>query len=201
MVIQALLTVLVILVIANFAIGIYNQVDPPCMNANEYFQGATKLPDGAVSGLGSIPTHTDRDYVGAARVATGIPGTIGFKSHNQKNGYIGDTTDKTDNYVNPVISAMKENDASDCRDNQVSEEASNAIDALLRPGKLSKANTESITSISEKKSSLSEFEVSMEGIATKQTDKTSLKGRNMSVIHQTARDGYTSRPSDRDVDL
>ncbi len=200
MIVQALLIVLVILIIANFAVGIFNKVSPPCMNAEEYFQGAKRMPDGAAAGLGSIPTHTWNDYVGAARFSTGVPGTVGLTSYaNQKNGYIGDTRDSTEGYVNPVVHAMAEDDPSDCKDHNVGEAASNAIDAVLQPGKKGKAKTESQTNITDKSGSLSEFEVSMEGIMSKNTDKSQLKGRHMSVAHQTARDGYTSRPGDRDV--
>ena len=197
MIIQGLLIVLVILVIANFAVGFFNQVSPPCMDANEYFQGARRMPDGAAAGLGSIPTHTWQDYVGARRVATGIPGVIGLQSYNQKNGYIGDTRDSMENYINPVVNALDDEDPSDCADKHVSQEATDAIDNILQPGKKGKAKTESQTSVSDKANSLSEFEISMEGIMSKNIDKSNLKGRHMPLAYNTARDGYTSRPGDK----
>ncbi len=201
MIVQGLLILLVILVIANFALGMFNAVSPPCSSASEYFQGAKRMPDGAAAGLGSIPTHTWQDYVGAKRVATGIPGVIGLTSYNnQKNGYIGNTQDSLEGYVNPVVHDMAETDASDCQDRhqrEVSEEATNAIDAVLQPGKKGKAKTESETDVSAKAGSLTEFEVSMEGIMSKNIDKSSLRGKHMSLAHQTARDGYTSRPGDK----
>lgn len=200
MIVQGLIIVLIVLVVANFAVGIFNTVSPPCNDANEYFQGASRMPDGATAGLGSIPTHAGHDYVGAARFATGVPGTIGLTSYaNQKNGYIGDTRDVSEGYINPIINELGSDDPSDCKDHQVGEAASNAIDAILQPGKKGKAKTESTTNISDKSGSLSEFEVSMEGIMSKNIDKSTLRGKHMSLAHQTARDGYTSRPGDKSI--
>ncbi len=200
MIVQALVIVLVVLIIANFAVGVFNRVSPPCINAEEYFQGAKRMPDGAVAGLGSIPTHTWSDYVGAARFSTGVPGTIGLTSYSaQKNGYIGDTKDSMEGYINPTINSMAEDDPSDCKDNTISDEASNAIDNVLQLGKKNKSKTDSQTAVADKSGSLSEFEVNMEGIMSKNSDKSGLKGRHMSVAHQTARDGYTSRPGDKDA--
>ena len=198
MLIQGLIILLVILIIANFALGIFNNVSPPCMNADEYFRGVKQLPDDAVAGFGSIPTHTWRDYVGAARVPGATPGTIGLTSYaNQKNGYIGNTQNTLETYINPVVREMAEDDPSDCKDHTISEEASNAIDAVLQPGKKGKAKTESKTSVSTLNNSLNEFEISMEGIKSKNADKSTLKGHHMSLTHQTIRYGYTSRPGDK----
>lgn len=194
MIIQGLLIVLVVLIVANFAVGFFNQVSPPCMDASEYFQGAKQLPDGAVAGLGSIPTHTWQDYVGAMRVDTGIPGVIGLQSYNQKNnqknGYIGDTSDSMESYINPVVSAFNNDDPSDCAEH-ISTEATDAIDNILQPGKKGRAQSLAC----DKPGSLSEFEVNMECVTSKNSE--TLKGRHMSLAHNTARDGYTSRPGDK----
>lgn len=194
MIVQGLLIILVILIIANFAIGFFNQLSPPCMDANEYFRGARMLPDGATVGLGSIPTHTWNDYIGAKRVDMGIPGVIGLTSYNQKNGYIGDTRDSMESYINPVISALNDEDPSDCADKQVSQEAGDAIDNILQPGKKGKESKEEIKYDNK---SLADFEINMEGLTSKNVDKSALKGKHMSLAHNIARDGYTSRPGDK----
>jgi hypothetical protein len=159
------------------------------MDANEYFQGARLIPDGAVAELGSIPTHTWQDYIGAKRVATDIPGIIGLTSNNQKNGYIGDFQDSIDNYTNPVINAFDEERISNYNNLQVSKEADDAINNILQP----EVKKDNIITITDKKGSLSEFDVSMEGIMSKNIDRSNLKGRHMYLAHNTARDGYTSK--------
>ena len=190
MIIKGLIIILVILIIANFAIGIFNRMAPPCMDADEYFQGAYRLPDDAAAGLGSIPTHTWQDYTGAKLVATGQPGVIGLTSHNQKNGYIGNTYDRTEGYINPVIKSLEDDDPSDCKDQEISQKAKDAIDDILQPGKRKTCNP---THKVAKAESLTEYDASA---LTKTVDKSMLKNHR-SMSHNTARDGYTSRPGDK----
>lgn len=82
MITQAVLILLVILVVANIGIGVFNQFYPPCFDADEYFKGARKLPDGAIAELGSIPSGNDVKYVGVRTVETDDPTVIGLKSWN-----------------------------------------------------------------------------------------------------------------------
>jgi len=195
MIVQALIIILVILVIANFSVGFFNKVSPPCMDAAEYFDGGRRLPDGAVAGLGSIPTHTSFDYIGARRVPTGIPGTIGLTSWN-KNGYIGNIDSSVEGYINPIVKEIAEDDASDCRDHlekDVSQKASDAIDNIFQPNKKAKAEA----SKAPKGPSLTEHEVSFDAIESRKSSREGLTGRHMSLAHNTARDGYTSRPGDK----
>jgi len=74
----AVISLLVILVIANVGLSAYNSMYPPCETSKDYFDSARTLPDGAIAGLGSIPSGTDLHYVGAATVATGQSGVIGL---------------------------------------------------------------------------------------------------------------------------
>jgi len=82
MIIYAVTIVLITIIIANLGSYIYNNVYPPCDSVTEYFNSVRNLPDGATAGLGSIPSGTDMDYVGARRVETDDPNTIGLKSWN-----------------------------------------------------------------------------------------------------------------------
>jgi hypothetical protein len=86
MIVQATVILLVILIVANIGVGVYNQFYPPCFDADEYFKGARRLPDGAIAELGSIQSGTDRHYVGARIVETDDPTVIGIKSWNSVYG-------------------------------------------------------------------------------------------------------------------
>lgn len=99
MILEALIIILVILVLANFALGVINRVFPPCADASEYFKGVKMLPDGVSAELGSIPTHTYHDYVGVKTFSTGIPGTMGITSWNN---------DKIEGYVTLAEPLMEE---------------------------------------------------------------------------------------------
>lgn len=83
MVSEAIVVVLIILVIANVGLSVYNTTHPPCDDLDEYFTATKKLPDGMLIGLGSIPSGTDVHYVGAKTVSTGKPGVIGLRSRNK----------------------------------------------------------------------------------------------------------------------
>jgi hypothetical protein len=80
MIVTAIIIVLVILIIANIGVGVYNKFDPPCFDSRDYFKGSVTLPDGAVAALGSIPSGTDIHYQGVQTVETDQPGVIGIKS-------------------------------------------------------------------------------------------------------------------------
>lgn len=81
MIVFAIATVLVVLVLANIGLKVFNHTYPPC-ESYEYFEAATMLPDGAALSLSSIPTSINLNYVGAKTVATDMPGVIGLTSRN-----------------------------------------------------------------------------------------------------------------------
>lgn len=177
----AIVILLLILIFANFAVGLFNAASPPCHSSEEFFNGARLMPDGIVGGLESIPTHSSADFVGPARVATGQPGVIGLTSHphqQQMNGYIGSSSSADENYINPA--ALADEDPSDCK---VSESAECAINAILQP------NTKPIVTFAKPVLDLE--------VTAKLKDKPVLKNSHMSLAHSTARDGYSSRPSDK----
>jgi hypothetical protein len=192
MIIQGLIIVLVVLVIANVALGVYNTVSPPCGTAEEFFRGAKLLPDGASASLGSIPTSADRYFLGAKAVATGIPGVIGLTSHNYVKGTDVEGNDR-EGYINPVVFQMAE-DESDCgsrmKADEVSDEARKAIKAMF-PG----------SSVNE--SDLPAFSAA-EGMFAKSKPVKQASGKNMSLAHKSARDGYSdsrqqSQPNELEI--
>ena len=188
MIVEALVIILVILIVSNFAVGVFNKMVPACAD-KEYFQNVNKLPDDAVVGLGSIPSHVGFDYVGAATVETRIPGVIGLTSRaNKKNGYTDNNTNSSGNIEGYVTHMnIAEEDPSDC---EISTKASNTIDAILQTNK--KQNNESDKAISTKNGTINHFEMRMEGIAARNSHSKS-KPRNHRVLaHGTERDGYDS---------
>lgn len=190
MIVIALIILLVILIISNFAVGIFNKMVPPCSADNEYFQNAKRLPDDAVIGLGSIPSHAGFDYVGAATVATGTPGVIGLTSYPslQKNGYMDLSTNGTiEGYLNNM--SVTEEDPSDC---DISCKASNAIDNILQTGKKYNSNSDGVMISSTKAGSLNEFEVSMKDILSKNNNQKKNRKNHASLAHSSERDGYCS---------
>jgi hypothetical protein len=82
MVVIAISILLVILIVANVGVSVFNAVYPPCDDLNEYFSSARRLPDGAASGLRTVQSGTDGHYIGAKTVSTGKPGVIGLRSRN-----------------------------------------------------------------------------------------------------------------------
>jgi hypothetical protein len=81
MLVEAIVILLVIMLLSNVALRIYNQINPPCSNdVEEYFASARKLPDGISAGLGSIPSGTDVKHVGFKTEAS-PDGGIKLTSH------------------------------------------------------------------------------------------------------------------------
>jgi hypothetical protein len=77
----AVTIVLVILVLANVCLKLFNYLYPPCDISYDYFEAARMLPDGASESLASIPSGISLNYIGAKTVATDQPGVIGLTSH------------------------------------------------------------------------------------------------------------------------
>jgi hypothetical protein len=187
MILQGLVILLVILIVSNVIVGVYNRISPPCQDAEEFFRGAKMLPDGASASLGSIPTSSDHYYMGAKTVPTGIPGVIGITSHNT---YLGSS--KQENYINPVVNEMSENesDCTDkCKNEKISDEAKEAINNIF-PIKKSHDNK----LVSETNGSINEFDNANEGISAKPSNKLKhTNGNHMALAHRTLRDGYSDR--------
>jgi len=186
MIVEALVIILVILIISNFAVGIFNKMVPPC-NDSDYFQGSRNLPDDALVGLGSIPSHVGFDYVGAATVATGKPGVIGLTSYPslQKNSIEG--------YINHMN--INEEDPSDCEsksDDTVSTKAVAAIHDILQTNKKHCSGANKIVDTNSKSGSINRFDVTMEGIAARNPHKKSQPRDHRLLSHSSERDGYES---------
>ncbi len=204
MIVQGLIIILVVLVIANVALGVYNTVSPPCGTAEEFFKGAKLLPDGASASLGSIPTSADRYFLGAKTVATGIPGVIGLTSHNYVKGSDAEGNDR-EGYINPVVFQMAE-DESDCgsrvKADEVSDEARKAIKAMF-PGSSVNESDLPAKNVTDNGKSLYEFSAA-EGMFAKSKPVKSASGKNMRLAHKTARDGYSdsrhqSQPNELEI--
>jgi hypothetical protein len=189
MIIQALSIVLVIMVVSNIAVGVLNKASSSCSDGKDYFQGARNMPDGAVAGLGSIPTHVGFDYVGAARVATGVPGVIGLTSYPsmQKNGYLNNKPKTIEGYVTSMNLNTNDEDPSD---SAVSNKATEAINSILQPGKTHKPNKDVVKVTADKAGSLNEFEVGMESIHAKNSDRKTAYANHRVLSHTSVRDGY-----------
>lgn len=54
MIIQAVLIVLVILIISNVIVGVYNTFYSPCVSSDDYFKLAKKIPNDNLNGLHTI---------------------------------------------------------------------------------------------------------------------------------------------------
>jgi len=192
----------VILIVANIVLGLFNQVSPPCLNAEEYFSKGKKLPDGALSSLGSIPTHNQFTYVGAKRVAA--QGAIGLTSWandmaGEKNGYIGFS--KKEELTNPYIVGLDQDDPSDAAefaDQKISEKASSAIDSMFKlktEQKIDKSNQLAVLA-NKKSNTVGEYENGPDDMEYRNKTKQELLGRGMTLAHSTARDGYSDRRGD-----
>jgi hypothetical protein len=85
MIAVAVTIVLVILVLANVGLKLFNYLYPPCDGIYEYFEAAKMMPDGAATSLASIPPGISLNYVGAKPIVTDKPGVIGLTSHVSSN--------------------------------------------------------------------------------------------------------------------
>jgi hypothetical protein len=196
MIVQSLLIVLVILVLANFALGYINQVDPPCMNADSYFAAGRKIPSGVSSALGSIKLNTVERYpehIVDPNVKLAPNGYIGKAASSVSGG------NELEGYVNPIVQMA--NDDSDCgdrtkREAAVSREAADEIDKLFSTPKQEPGESAGIRASED-------AEVDDRTLASITTrtggNAKDNKGRHRSMVFKTVRDGYTSRPGDRDL--
>ena len=208
MILLAIVILLVIIVLANIVLGIYNMLSPPCGDINEYFQGHKRLPDGSIAGLGSIPSGTDRNYVGLARTTTGIPGVIGLTnySYSDPNG-TGD-----DELRNPIfdedidgIKKIKSNNVDGSSELQKTRGVSRAskstgITRINNSNNVS--NTESFynpfygqvqnnqKNTQEYDGAIAKFETEMEGIGAPIYQKNKSRNRPSTFSRASEREGY-----------
>jgi hypothetical protein len=195
MIVQSIVILLIILIISNIVLGFYNRLHPPCFNAEEYFNGARKMPDGVSSDLGSIPSGTDRNYVGAARVSTGIPGTIGLRSWNKS--YVNPNDSSSEDLVNPVIKDAEEQDRMVCEDNYctikpstVSKDAYDAISAAF-PVSSQSDGGDTKKKMTKIKGYTGEFEDNFEGIrASNYSTQKKINRQSSGFKHMAETDGY-----------
>jgi len=195
MIIQSIVIILIILIISNVILGFYNRLYPPCFNAEEYFKGAKKMPDGVSADLGSIPSGTDRNYVGAARVDTGIPNVIGLKSWNAT--YVNPNISSSEDLINPVIQDAEEQDRMVYEDNyltikpsKVSKEAYDAISAAF-PVSSQSDGGETKKKTTKIKGYTGEFEDNFEGIkASNYTNQKTVSRQTSGFKHMAEIDGY-----------
>lgn len=199
MIVAALVILLVVLVIANFGLGIFNRMSPPCNDAYEYFNAGRMLPDGVTAGLGSIQSGTDMNYVGAARFDTGVPGTIGLKSYNAT--YVDPNKSYAEGYINTSLKEVMDDEEHDAKQAQkqskkagkseISTAAYDAISAMFRASSQSNTLDAKDKQVTDTGKSLSEFEVTMEGIAAKtHKPNQNVTAAHRNLVHQTLRDGY-----------
>lgn len=192
MIIQGLIIVIVILILANFAVGVFNRVSPPCMDANEYFAAGKKMPGGLSASLGTIPSGMP------------VAKQSKYSTSSTPNGYIGSPTTNSpmsEGYVNPVVAMVDEDDDSDCaervrNETKVSGAAVDAMDKIIPGMKKKSAPVKS----EPKASAESEIDDStLSGLRARAGGNVKdSKGRHMAMAFRTARDGYTSRPCDKD---
>jgi len=196
MIALAIVILLVVLILSNIGLGFYNRISPPCEDADDFFRNARLLPDGASSALGSIPTSTDRYYIGARTIETGIPGVIGLTSHNTS--YIGNV-DSKENYINPVVHAMNE-DRPDCatrNENNISAEAQRAINNVFS---IKPVDTENKKHTVDTQGVINEYDLTTEGILARPSYMLkSVTGLQRNVSHKTLRDGYSDRRTQNEI--
>lgn len=214
MIVQAVVILLIILVVANIGIGMYNQFYPPCFNADEYFKGARKLPDGYIAELGSITSGNDNKYIGARTVETDDPDVIGLKSWNSIYGEKTDVVgmehpifeEEEDEYgstvVREVTKRKQKRNISDTVDpmtgnitpgKSTDEDMDTAYDAIsaMYPtsSQRSGETTKKSTDVGGK---LVSFEEELEGVKTRPRTYTENTTHNPTIFkNMTERDGYS----------
>lgn len=82
MIIEAVSIILVILLVANIAVGVFNSAYPPCDDIDEYFESARKISKDSMTGLRTVQSGTDINYVGA-KLSTNESGDVVLKSRNE----------------------------------------------------------------------------------------------------------------------
>lgn len=187
MIVEGVIILLTILIVSNIALGFYNQLYPPCMDAKEYFNNARKLPDGVSASLGSIPSGVEMNYVGAARMYTGIPGVIGLTSYNGL-------------YKQPKSEELEDDtDDVECIGNTCS----------IKPSKINKTTYEAVSAmfpttsqktgdvkkvVTEVAGHRAQFDLTMEGVKAPIHIKAKGTIRNPSqYTYDTEREGYCDR--------
>jgi hypothetical protein len=195
MVIIAVIIILIILILSNIGLAIYNKLSQPCLDAKEYFANATKLPDGVSANLGSITSGTDKYYVGFRRVESGKPGVIGITSWNT--GYA-DPRNKNKEYFSKYnidddldeIAEINSNNYT-VKPSGITKEASDAISAMFPAASQKKEDTTKV--VKENMGYYGQFEFEMEGIKAPIMKKACRVGRLASDnCRITEIEGYSS---------
>lgn len=189
MILQGIVILLVLLVVANVLLTIFNKAYPPCQNVDEYFAAARKVPDGLPSSLGSIPSGTDKHYVGAKTVAVGIPGVVGLKSREEDYmtpGYLGDLGNMSDgNNYNEIGEASNDKPA-----DKADKSAYDAISAMFPASSQAQAGTKKRMN-GYNGSNLAMFETEMEGVRAKANPRNLMAHSTPSDLSRhMVRDGY-----------
>ena len=70
MIVEAVIILIVILLIANIGVGIFNSLYPPCSDINEYFESARKIPNSSIVNLKTVSLKIDTNYNGTKESAT-----------------------------------------------------------------------------------------------------------------------------------
>jgi hypothetical protein len=188
MIVESIVIVLTILILANVALGFYNRLYPPCMDAKEYFSNAKKLPDGVSLSLGSIPSGVEMHYVGAQRVYTGIPGVIGLTSYND--GL----------YKRPVSEELEDDlddlecigDTCTAKPSKINSTTYDALSAMFPTSSQKTGDVKKV--ITEVAGHKAVFDATMEGVKAPVHIKSGGVIRNPSqYTYDTERDGYSER--------
>lgn len=161
----AIISLIVILVIANLVLVLYNYLYPPCETTYDYFKSARTLPDNLSSSLGSIPSGTDLNYIGAATVPTDDPNVIGLTSR---------LNTISDNNKNKILNAVFESE----------NDVNNHVDS----------RTKTIDN-SYKDQNIAIFEREMEGLKTgiNNIERDKVFAKPSGFVNQIQLDGYSDR--------
>jgi hypothetical protein len=88
-----LISLLVVLIIANLGLKVYNVIYPPCERSEEYFDSARKLSNESINVLSTIPTGVDLHNVHNSTVSLDM-------QYDQDNSA---TTEMTNNITNTLL--------------------------------------------------------------------------------------------------
>jgi hypothetical protein len=184
MLVKGIIIVLVILLVANVGLSAFKKCSP----VDEYFSSAKRLPDGRLAALGSIPSGTDINYVGAKLTDDSFEDS--FNDNNKGNfsaegerGNEGEVTN--DNYR--LTGRNEDYTEPDSTNHDFTKELS-----AMFPVVSQKLTTTAKNNKSFKGSREAEFESSMEGVSSRPRGQHAAGVNNSTVLLSSQRDGYNN---------
>jgi hypothetical protein len=171
MIVLAICVLLIILILANIAMSMFNAVYPPCNTLEEYFKSARVLPRGKLAGLDYAQSKIKAQYVGNELDVIDAMGYDEVKANKetfQKN---------MENALNQQEDATKSS-------------FYKAVNKIFKSSTPDQGTTEKgISNFSGEQ--LAMFDLEMEGIATKSLPKRN--DTNNGLVRIAERDGYGDR--------